>query len=379
MSTMIRSASRYRGQRGQAAVMLALLGIVLFAVGGLVVDGAQLYLSRRVTQNAADAGALAGTQVLADGTKTNAQVLGAIQGMVAANGADPGQLECSYGGSSGDMGAVNSYDPSSLPPAAATGVRVVARRAVSLVFGFLWGGRQTAVGAQAFAAFGTSNALKAGGSIFPVGLEDDVLDGVAVGDRIRIWDDSKVTDEAGNTVGGDRGWLNLDYVYSADDPNGRTASKSMSNSKLTGWVLAGKDPPVLLVAGRKGELDGDFIDGEPGVRNSTVLKASLRVGATVIVPIYDTVYTPDQLAAENLTVPDLGWPNGGLFHIVGFARVQITDVSHGADKYLEAAILPGTTVSPGSLPVSLGAGHWSSDSSPLAITLTDGFWPRPLP
>lgn len=63
-----------QGQRGATVIFVAILMIVLLGVAALVIDGSHLMIVRNELQNAADAGALAGTRFLYDeyGTEVNA-------------------------------------------------------------------------------------------------------------------------------------------------------------------------------------------------------------------------------------------------------------------------------------------------------------------
>ena len=55
---------RIRSQAGQAVVLVAIAVLVLTAILALAIDGGGIYLDRRQLQNAADAGALAGAELL---------------------------------------------------------------------------------------------------------------------------------------------------------------------------------------------------------------------------------------------------------------------------------------------------------------------------
>ncbi len=57
---------RQHGQKGQAAVLLALAMIGLLAIVGLALDGGMLYWNQRRAQNGADAAAIAGTTAIVD-------------------------------------------------------------------------------------------------------------------------------------------------------------------------------------------------------------------------------------------------------------------------------------------------------------------------
>jgi hypothetical protein len=85
--------SRRRGQRGQALPLFA-GGLVALLVGaGFVLDSGIAFVSRREAQNAADLGALSGTQAVAafhmDGTGTSASVHAAIDATIRDNGCTP--------------------------------------------------------------------------------------------------------------------------------------------------------------------------------------------------------------------------------------------------------------------------------------------------
>jgi Flp pilus assembly protein TadG len=59
-------------ERGQTLVLFALAIVGIVALIGLIVDGGFLYVQRRTAQTAADAGALAGTRALREGSTTAA-------------------------------------------------------------------------------------------------------------------------------------------------------------------------------------------------------------------------------------------------------------------------------------------------------------------
>jgi len=193
-----------------------------------------------------------------------------------------------------------------------------------------------------------------------------------------------------------RGWLNLNYIYNvahlaADDPMNRTFEQNVPNRPcggnddistddgLQGWATRGACPyPYPIVAGGVGMADGDFIHGSPGARQSTIeaIRETFEVtvqaiedtfvGAAAYVPVFDYVYTSDYMA-DNFPTPeqpgsggDEGrWPRAGggehayLYHVVGFAAVEIREAGgHGSEHYIEGAfkgsIIGDGVVSPGS-------------------------------
>ena len=81
----------HRDRRGQALVLFALALTVIVAGVGVVVDGGYAFAQRRVSQNAADFAAMAGTRIIGQartgqpaGNAFN--VAGAVQSTLAANG-----------------------------------------------------------------------------------------------------------------------------------------------------------------------------------------------------------------------------------------------------------------------------------------------------
>ncbi len=56
-------------EKGAAGVLVAVMMLVLIGVGAIAVDVGQIYAERAGLQNAADAGALAGARLFADGPR----------------------------------------------------------------------------------------------------------------------------------------------------------------------------------------------------------------------------------------------------------------------------------------------------------------------
>jgi uncharacterized membrane protein len=73
-------------ESGQALVVFIVFIFGLIATMGLVLDGGNIYLQRRGMQNAADAGALAGAQVLAlGGTTAEAEAVARNRALTSAS------------------------------------------------------------------------------------------------------------------------------------------------------------------------------------------------------------------------------------------------------------------------------------------------------
>jgi len=226
--------------RGQTIVIVAfgLIAVLLFAA--LAVDGSNAYQQRRRMQNAADAGALAGARSMASGGVTNDDILSVIATYTARNGAPSDSIAAFYVDDDSVLGAISDYGPSAVPPSTAAGVQVYCETIFTMFLGGIIGIGQKKASAEAVAKVGAMGSLDSGA--FPVGVNDELLTGITAGTRIKIWDDNKITNDAGAILAnGERGWLNFNYVYSTDDPNGRTDSTSHSNSDLRDWVMNGYD------------------------------------------------------------------------------------------------------------------------------------------
>src|SRR5258708_10152721 len=82
----LRKTVYHRAQSGQAIVLIALAMIGLLAFMVLAIDGSKYFDQRRITQNAADASALAGLYSFRhDSPHTDNVVLGKIQGSAGSN------------------------------------------------------------------------------------------------------------------------------------------------------------------------------------------------------------------------------------------------------------------------------------------------------
>jgi len=267
------------GEKGQSLVILGLTIMGLMGFIALAVDGGRAYAQRRVMQNAADAGALAGARSLAL-YDPSAAVEAATEYAVDRNDSSSVNI------------TVDGQD-----------VTVAARRDFSTFFAGVLDQFTMSAGAEAKATFG-SPAEVPDDYFFPVALKHrPFVPCTEGGPEYHIWDSKK---EAGDdtpshvVVGGQRGWLNFD-------------GGSVGASELVYWVNNGYHGTLR---------NGDFINGSPGtVAVSVHAAAQNRIGDTVIVPIYDTV-RPGELGSGTLD-----------YHIVSFGKFTITSVqSTGSPK-----------------------------------------------
>jgi len=279
-------------QRAQALIIMALAMVVLVGFLALAVDGANAYAQRRLVQNAADAGALAGARALAVGESPEAA---AVEYAVGRNGAD--WAEVTVQGQT---------------------VTVVAGRSFPSFFARVLGWPTMSAGGQATAGYGRPRVMR-GQGFFPVAVHSESFQ---VGQSYQIWDDDKEPDDPpeGVIVGGNRGWLNF---------NGG----NLSNAELKEWVREGYT--TTLTAG------ACWINGDPGTRASALHEAKEhRIGDTVIMVVYDGVREGQE-------------GNGQLdYHVISFAAFIIESVEDtGEPKWIEGEFVRYVTAGP---PLGLG-------------------------
>jgi len=329
---------RKRSPCGLTLAFTVMSLMLLCGVAALVIDLGRMYITRATLQYQCDAAALAGAMELPLPPSGQART-------DAINKAKFQAQRCASA-----MGLNLNDSDISFP--SDTQIRVIHNRSTQFMFAGVMGFfAPKVVGAASKVGVGSARVL--GSGAFPVGISDETIVNVTPGTTIKIWDDDKITNDAGQIIAnGSRGWLNFNFVYNSADPNGRTFSKSHSNSDLKDWVENGYDHS--LYAGTLGGMDGDFINGDSGVRSSTIQAAAGRIGDIVFLPVYDNVYSNNYMDATFSPDPSIGWASDNYYHIVGFAAFLITDAKHsGSNKYIAGQFVQkqiggsyGSTLSP---------------------------------
>ncbi len=183
-------------ERGVTLVILALSLTALMAVAGLAVDGGRLFVERRQNQNASDAAALAGAQVLRNeladladtGTVTPDQVWTAVLATATSNSISSGNTTCyfidtgyHYLPSDANPKACSSYTSTDAWPANAFGVYVATTETQNTSFMRIVGINQFNTSAHAAAATEAVPFLPTAGSsdleVCAVGSSDGNSDG----------------------------------------------------------------------------------------------------------------------------------------------------------------------------------------------------------
>jgi len=294
------TAARVRSrERGQMLVIVALMMVTLLAFLALLIDAGHIYVQRRLAQNAADAGALAGVRALAYGGGV-AEAQGEAAKYVENNGASLTGVNVDIGGRT---------------------VTVNASRNAQAYFASILGMSSFVVHATATAEYGYPKSWK--GGLMPVAVK---YNSYVLGEQVRIWDSAKVVEGPGNISDGQRGWLNFD----AASPNA---------NQMKDWVANGYQGKVYV---------NSWIEGSEGTVTSAMDEFNRHLGRIVYVPLFD------EIAAEgtsSLAVPMAAKTQGPSpeptstsepppkevsFRIVGFAAFRVFSVGQDkGDKYVQ--------------------------------------------
>ncbi len=420
-------------EQGQALVILAFALIALAAFAGLAIDGGRLYSARRQAQNTADAVAMAGARLL--GTFVNQcdpvnrldadnAIAAEMMKLARDNGiivpTENAQLQGWYVNASearlGNVGWGVGV------PDSATGIEAALVTTDTTTFLKIVGRQHIVAPGEAVAMTGPVRQFT--GGILPIGVPLEVVTALEPGETFYMMEknnqwgggvfcrDPNGVDCIGdpNAANSHRGWLNLNFIYNtehrtANDSLNRSFDTNVANSGcgnepaksvddgLQGWAGDDKNPndgvadcpyPFPLLSGTPGFVDGDFIHGDSGQRESSLSDVKATYGGTIsYVPIFDVIYMSDYMAAnfpapEN-PVPDgklsgSYWPRaagGGsafLYHIVGFVAVLVDGggAQHMLSGEFQSAVIGDSQITPGQ--GFSGSGGAGGACNPYAIT-----------
>lgn len=303
----------YHSERGQSLVIVTLLSIALIGMLAIVLDGGYAYLQRRVAQNAADAGALAGAREWCITKNADLAVARALEYAVDRNGAveadaslDSGEVtvntripfQTAFARVFGqpEMTAVAEAVAGCFYPSMATGVLPVAWscRAGQVL---LPDGRCNMDYNQTFIIMDSSKITE--DHCAPLGLLDCDTDDDGFNDMLR---------------GGDRSWLDL-------------SGKCGGGSCLPDWITNGLPFSIEIHT---------WFPGQTGDPKPIYDAAKTRQGQIVLLPTFDLICQGDPA-----TDPACGFhysldkypPDGGCssgqwcYHVIGFSAFVIDCVS----------------------------------------------------
>jgi hypothetical protein len=257
-----------RRQEGQGLVMLALVMVALISALALAVDGGTMYLQRRRMQTAADAGALAGAEVLALGGSMGDATTTAREYAVDRNGAKSAEV------------SVDHDDQT---------VTVVARVSSPTLLAGIVGHPLLAAAARATASYAPVGSVP--GGVFPIAID----------------------------------WREFEYgvsydLYAGDGP-GNFGWLSWTGCQSMGCLCESLVPPgnsetyINPYDADDHRLDvGDWVEGSTAVVNSACVRDRLDYLIASKTPIIVPVWNPAQ-----------GTGAGYEYNIVGFAEFALVD------------------------------------------------------
>lgn len=326
---------------GQSIVLVALAIVVLVAMAGLGLDGANAFNQRRNTANAADAAAMAGSNALiqqlqaqvASGTPMpSAPVYSAVSTYLNAHEIDPTAAKnpwtAYYVDSSGTrMGAVSSGGTIN---ASAKGVAVDVQYTFDTWFMGVFGRETLTVGGTATAIFGKKKFDT--GDLLPIALSEDAANDM----KDDTGDVYVFNGDSGNAIGpGNFGSISLHP--GVDSPN---ATGNMS--QCTNPTPAHDTASYWWCNGTTYDVHADqWLYSDPGEPTGAKSAVDWRIGNNPIglVPIYDDCKS-DKSGDPLLTKEEQCNGNNAQFHIIGFMVVQLTGESlTGNPKTISAKYL----------------------------------------
>ncbi len=315
-------------EEGQSLIIVGALLVVLVALIGLVVDAGNAYAQRRIVQNAADAAALAGSQMLVHQEDyltggnflRNWQVIQAVEDYAERNGVDPDNLSIYYTDIDGniladarfDLGRQDIIKEDTFGGTRAEGVRVEADLPFPTYL-------VRVIGRDEMTASGSANGILACGActtrdIFPMAIHAGTFsDGYpVVGQTYRVIGNGWKWRTSHNRSGPGPG--NFGFISWDENRQGNAElARNMEDTERSGQWSVGDS---VATGPGPGTDDGSVRDQlRARIDNNDPDRP-----AEVTVPIFD--YTCYDLPSSD---PE-ACPNGGSdlkFHIVGFARFQI--------------------------------------------------------
>jgi hypothetical protein len=326
-------------ERGQVLIIMIFGMIVLLVIAGLAIDGGTVFMERRHAQNAADAAALAGTQMLAEAIcgeagADDAAILAQVREFVAKNKVkDPeSSVRADYVDGGTTVTTVLGPVGGGTIPIGATGISATVGIERSAYFMSLVGIDTSAASAHALAMTGP---LRVAGWIRPFGIPVEAMGA----DEITIYFDH----DGGEVWYGDtitptqhRGWMNLAYMWNAgDDPVfSRAIDQGADAHVISEWMRDGWNVEVWpdSNAWRDGGRDGDFIHAKPGGMTSAICDAPLNEPFQV--PVYDAIPDCETELPDPDDVPRPDCPTQGsgyVYHIVDIVSVIMTKCDAAPD------------------------------------------------
>jgi hypothetical protein len=305
-------------QRGQVLVLVALSLLALLAFVALAIDGGHIYRERRLMQNAADAGALAGAYELCYGSESQIE---------------PAALEYAIDRNGAELAHVTVQDLLT--------VTVVTTETVETYFAGLLGFNEVDVQADASAVCGKAEAA---GLVWPIGFDETRFPAdIDCDTPVVMWEEGKADcdtwnccayfDKNRNIAGflpceneeplyppfDGRSWLDFSAgIVGTTDPCDQTGC---GNDELRDRILGFEK--------KSGDLCQSFlsipkcIPGDSGVRNTTWVAAGTREDDIVLIPLYDPTRSEGSETPCTMTNDPGNTCSGERYYIVKFGCLRI--------------------------------------------------------
>jgi Flp pilus assembly protein TadG len=277
-------------ERGQAIIVLALMMVGLLAFAALAIDGGNAFAEKRQTQNAGDAGSLAGTrQIVLECARqglnpgpNEANIRNRVAQMVAAN--SPGAtVQVYYLDANGARLSQNEVGTLGVVPCScsgrASGLEVVVKSSSQTFLAGLIGRNKIEVQATGKARYAPVGRVENG--LYPFTRRDTAFTFNQLV-TLRLLDDA-------DEMPGNFGWLTWDGsnntpdLVSALTPPG-TSYKYYNPGEPSTWIANHNDHAITV---------GKWVQGRPGNKNASGVRSQLdwfiSTQTPMAIPLYDAV------------------------------------------------------------------------------------------
>lgn len=257
-----------RDERGIVVIVVALLLFVILGFTALVIDLGWLFVVNSELQNGADAGALAGVVELALSDASTAEARAINTAFTYATELSQYRLN----NPAPKRDAVTVTIGGVLGPET---LQVKIRRtsdttagAVPTIFARVWGKDTMTTDVIAIARL-CHNVIGMGpGPLLPFGIRGTLIENKGVGDTVKVFP-----------------WGNTEANWGILNLNGG----AFSNKEVVGWIRGGYDDSFVIPKppGHKN------VSGDPGISGNSLNAAlRLRIGDTIVLPVFDKVAGP---------------------------------------------------------------------------------------
>jgi hypothetical protein len=311
---------RPQKRRGVIVVLGLFLMVSLVGIAAFSVDYGYVLVVRTELQRAADAAVLAAVRDLVPDDNGNQypDTVRATLRQYAADNMEDEEFEVL----DEDI-EIGRYDPDTIYSGSVTllstgvydAVRVTLRRdanansPVGLFFGPVLGLASSNVTATATAVIQKGSVMRPGADVLPFSVSRVIWDAKNPGDIWRVYGDGRLTDDAGLTIPGNWGTVDI-------------GEENNSTSALSAQILNGLTQADIDALYEDGRINSDtgiasdddmWLNADPGL--SSGMKSAVQAihGQYRILPIYDSL---DVAGGNNLE-----------FHVVGWGMVKVVDSS----------------------------------------------------